>query len=141
MGKIINKDKINFYMFNQGKKIKTFLNEEEFLDNLGIKEKNCEEFFRWNIDKLKGYLRFEDDHYRGGKNPWVIATLWMALYYLKNDDKKKAIECLNFVVNSASSNGLLSEQVDNSLMQPSWVLGLGWSHAMFIIVLEKMLKG
>ena len=27
-----------------------------------------------------GYLRFENDSYMGGKNPWVIATLWMALY-------------------------------------------------------------
>ena len=72
MGKIINKDKINFYMFNQGKKIKTFLNEEEFLDNLGIKEKNCEEFFRWNIDKLKGYLRFEGYTYDEDDNINII---------------------------------------------------------------------
>ena len=40
---------------------------------------------------------------------------------------------LNFVINSSSSNGLLAEQVENASMQPSWVMGLGWSHAMFII--------
>lgn len=86
-----------------------------------------------------GYLRFEGDHYRGGNNPWVISTLWMALYYIEIDDVKYANECLNFVVNSASSNGLLSEQIDNSLMKPCWVLGLGWSHAMFIIVLNALM--
>ena len=59
MGKIIIEDKISYFMFNLGKKIKSFLNEDEFLDNLNEKEKRCEEFFRWNVDKLKGYLRFE----------------------------------------------------------------------------------
>ena len=60
-----------------------------------------------------GYLRFEGDNYYGGKNPWVISTLWMALYYIKADKKNKAMECIDFVVNTASKNGLLAEQVDN----------------------------
>ena len=34
--------------------------------------------------------------------------------------------------------GLLGEQVDNQTMQPNWVVGLGWSHAMFILaIVEK----
>ena len=37
-------------------------------------------------------------------------------------------------------NGYLSEQVDNASLSPSWIIGLGWSHAMFIIVLEKLLE-
>ena len=60
-----------------------------------------------------GYLRFEGDNYYGGKNPWVISTLWMALYYIKADKKNKAMECLDFVVKTASENCLLAEQVDN----------------------------
>ena len=28
-----------------------------------------------------GYKRFEGDHYMGGE-PWVIANLWMTLYYI-----------------------------------------------------------
>ena len=35
---------------------------------------------------------------------------------------------------------MLGEQVDNSTLKPNWVIGLGWSHAMFIIVLEKLYK-
>ncbi len=87
-----------------------------------------------------GYLRFEDDNYMGGKNPWVIATLWMALYYIEAGEDKKAKEAFNFVVNSSSDLGFLAEQIDNKNMQPAWVVGLGWSHAMFIITLEKLLK-
>ena len=34
-----------------------------------------------------GYLRFEQDSYIGGKNPWPVSTLWMAMYYLKAGNK------------------------------------------------------
>ncbi len=79
-----------------------------------------------------GYIRYEGDTYNGGYNPWVIANLWMANYYLDADEKKKAKECYEFVVRSASGHGLLGEQVNNESMKPSWIIGLTWSHAMFI---------
>ncbi len=84
-----------------------------------------------------GYQRFEQDHYRNG-NPWPIANLWMTLYYLETGEKKKAKETFDFVVKTAGKHHLLGEQIDNATLQPNWVLGLGWSHAMFIIVLEKL---
>ena len=80
-----------------------------------------------------GYLRFEGDHYREGNSPWAIATLWMAMYYKEIGEKKKAQECIDFIVNSSNKHGLLGEQIDNSTMQPNWVIGLAWSHAMFIL--------
>jgi len=86
-----------------------------------------------------GYLRYEGDNYKGG-NPWVIATLWMAMYYIETKKYILAKECLAYVVNSATEHGFLAEQVNNNTMQPAWVIGLGWSHAMFIIVLEKLIK-
>ncbi len=70
-----------------------------------------------------GYRRFEQDHYRNG-NPWVIATLWMALYYIEIKKYKEAKECLNFVVNSSTEHGFLAEQVDNNTMTSNWVIGL-----------------
>ncbi|MBR0350871.1 MAG: hypothetical protein IJH76_03520 [Clostridia bacterium] len=84
-----------------------------------------------------GYKRFEEDHYNNG-GPWVIANLWMTLYYLETGEKKKAKETFDFVVKTAGKHSLLGEQVDNETLKPSWVLGLGWSHAMFITVLEKL---
>lgn len=84
-----------------------------------------------------GYQRFENDHYMNG-NPWVISNLWMTLYYLEKGEKKNAKETFDFVLKTAGKHYLLSEQIDNNNLKPNWVMGLGWSHAMFILVLEKM---
>ncbi len=86
-----------------------------------------------------GYLRFEQDHYTDNR-PWVIATLWMALYYIKAKKIKEAKECFDFIVNTSTKHGFLAEQVDNNTMSSSWVIGLAWSHAMFVIVLEELMK-
>jgi len=86
-----------------------------------------------------GYKRFEGDHYRDGK-PWVIATLWMANYYIEIGEKQKARECFDYIVKTSTKHGYLAEQINNETMQPDWVIGLGWSHAMFIIVLKKMIE-
>ena len=82
-----------------------------------------------------GYLRFEGDHYREGKSPWSISTLWMAMYYKAIGDKKKAQECIDFIVKSANKHGLIGEQIDNNTMQPNWVIGLAWAHAMFLLAI------
>jgi len=84
-----------------------------------------------------GYQRFEKDNYMNG-NPWPIANLWMTLYYLEIGEKKKAKECFDFVVKTSGKHYLLGEQVNNETLKPNWVIGLGWSHAMFIIVMEKL---
>ena len=86
-----------------------------------------------------GYMRYEGDNYNGG-NPWPIANCWMTWYYLEKGEKRKAKETFDFVIKTVGMHSLLGEQVDNNTLKPSWVLGLGWSHAMFIIILEKMLK-
>ena len=86
-----------------------------------------------------GFLRYENDSYVGG-NPWIIATLWIALYYIECNEKNKALECFNFVVKTACTHGFLAEQIDNITLKPKWVIGLSWSHAMFVIVLEKLLE-
>ena len=87
-----------------------------------------------------GYLRFEYDNYMGGNNPWIITTLWMALYYIKINDLYNAKKCFSFVVNTSLKHGFLAEQVNNEDKNFKWVIGLGWSHAMFIIVLNELLK-
>lgn len=81
-----------------------------------------------------GYLRFEGDHYREGKSPWSISTLWMSMYYDEIGEKEKKEECIKFIVESSNEHGLIGEQIDNSSMQPNWVIGLAWAHAMFILV-------
>jgi GH15 family glucan-1,4-alpha-glucosidase len=87
-----------------------------------------------------GYVRYENDGYMGGRNPWPIATLWMAEYNLEAKEYKKAMENFAFVTNSCSDHGLLGEQVNNETMKPEWVIGLTWSHAMYVIVLEMLIE-
>ena len=86
-----------------------------------------------------GFQRFEGDHYMNG-NPWPIANMWMALYYLEKGEKDKAKENFDFVVKTVSKLNFIGEQVDNSTLKANWVIALGWSHAMFILVLEELLK-
>lgn len=87
-----------------------------------------------------GYVRYEEDRYMGGYNPWPIANLWMACYNLEVGEDKKALENFEFVTNSCSEHGFLGEQVNNEARKPAWIIGLTWSHAMYIIVLEKLKK-
>ena len=88
-----------------------------------------------------GYVRFENDSYLGGNNPWVISTLWMALYNIEIKNIEEARKQIEFVSKTATNNGFLAEQVDNETMQAKWVIGLGWSHAMYIIALAQLSIG
>ena len=83
-----------------------------------------------------GYLRFENDSYLNGNNPWTIATLWMAMFNLQNENKKEALKQIDFITKTATDNGFIAEQVDNETMKPLWAIGLGWAHAMYIITLS-----
>ncbi len=85
-----------------------------------------------------GYLRYKDDVYNGG-NAWIISSLWLALYYLEIGNKDKAKELYDWVTNHADSMGFLAEQVDKDTGKPSWIVGLSWSHALYIIVGKKLM--
>ena len=86
------------------------------------------------------FKKLLEDTYNGGKSPWILTNLWMALYYIELKDYKKAKENFDFVTKTATEHGFLGEQVNNDIMKPCWIFGLTWSHAMFIIVLEELLK-
>lgn len=86
-----------------------------------------------------GLRRYEYDGYMGG-NPWVIATLWAALYHIKIKSFDRAREYLNWAVKSATEQGLLPEQVDKESGRPAWVIPLTWSHAMFVLVIDGLIQ-
>lgn len=89
-----------------------------------------------------GFTRYENDNYIGG-NPWVIATLWFALYYIDRKNFTEAWKCLMWATEGRTELGFLPEQRDKHTGAPAWVTPLTWSHAMFVLVAEKManLKG
>ena len=90
------------------------------------------------IHQAGGLMRYEYDGYIGG-NPWVLATLWAALYHIDRKSYKIALDYLNWAIQSATEQGLLPEQVDKYTGKPAWVVPLTWSHAMFILVLDGLI--
>lgn len=86
-----------------------------------------------------GLMRYEYDSYIGG-NPWIIATLWAALYHIEKKNYKQALEYLQWAVNGMTEQGLLPEQVDKVTGRPAWVIPLTWSHAMFVLTLYGLIE-
>jgi glucoamylase len=82
--------------------------------------------------EVGGIGRYSGDVYYGG-NPWILATLWLALYNEKLKDGKKMEKLLKWTINHATELGLLSEQVNKSQGTSISAIPLAWSHAFFIL--------
>ena len=89
--------------------------------------------------EVGGIKRYENDGYIGG-NPWIITTLWLALYYVKLRNYDRAKEYFNWAVEHCTELGFLPEQVDKLTGRAAWVIPLTWSHAMFILVLFELME-
>ena len=86
-----------------------------------------------------GYLRYENDNYIGG-NAWIISSLWLALYYIELGNIDRAKELFDWVTNHSDNLGFLPEQIEKNGDKTAWVCQLSWSHAMYVIVKEKLMK-
>lgn len=90
--------------------------------------------------EVGGIGRYSGDTYYGG-NPWILSTLWLALYYEKLKDIERMEELIAWVIEHATELGLLSEQVNKSNGSPISAVPLAWSHAFLILAvldLDKM---
>lgn len=85
-----------------------------------------------------GIRRYENDGYIGG-NPWILTTLWVALYYLQKKDFDKARHYFEWSLKGRTQLDLLPEQVNRENGRPEWIIPLTWSHAMFVLVLIGLL--
>jgi len=94
---------------------------------------------RLTVSGTGGLMRYEYDNYIGG-NPWILTTLWAALYNIENRNYDKAREYFWWAVKGTTEQGLLPEQIDRLTGRPAWVIPLTWSHAMFVLVLDKLLE-
>ncbi|MCX7710801.1 MAG: glycoside hydrolase family 15 protein [Clostridia bacterium] len=88
---------------------------------------------------IGGIKRYENDNYMGG-NPWILTTLWIALYYIQRKNFAKAREFFDWAVKGKTELGLLPEQISKDDGKPAWVIPLTWSHAMFVLVLFGLLE-
>ena len=78
-----------------------------------------------------GIGRYPTDVYYGG-NPWILTTLWLAIYYQRAGEIEKGEELARWCMEHATGLGLLPEQVHKDTGEPLSAIPLGWSHAMFV---------
>lgn len=86
---------------------------------------------------IGGIERFPGDIYISG-DPWIIATLWLSIYYVRTNNQLEAKKLFKWVIDHATELDLLPEQIDKVTGRPAWVLPLTWSHAMFILTVMEM---
>lgn len=84
-----------------------------------------------------GIMRYEDDPYIGG-NPWILTTLWLCQYRVRQGKLEAARELLQWAIDHQTEMGLLPEQVDRETGKPAWVIPLTWSHAMFVLAVHML---
>jgi oligosaccharide amylase len=96
-----------------------------------------------------GHARYEGDVYYKVRenvpgNPWFIISLWLAEYYIACANTKKelerAIEIFEWVEKLTMDTGILSEQLNPDTGEPLSVAPLTWSHAGFVIAIDKYLE-
>ena len=90
-----------------------------------------------NSSPSGGSPRYEHDNYFRDKqqylgNPWLITTLWIGQYYIKNGHQDKAKELLQWTLDRRLPSGMFPEQVDPDDGHQVGVTPLVWSHASFI---------
>ncbi|HLC51819.1 MAG TPA: glycoside hydrolase family 15 protein [Candidatus Nanoarchaeia archaeon] len=102
-----------------------------------------------NRTNIGGYARYENDNYyridrNTPGNPWFITTLWLAEYYIKKaktqDDLKPALDIFEWAASHALDTGILPEQLNPHDGSPVSVAPLTWSHAAFVIAINKYLE-
>ncbi len=110
------------------------------------------EFFKERLlcrTHVGGYARYEGDHYHRVTddtpgNPWFIITLWLAEYYIALAKNKQELapakEIFEWVVLHALPTGALPEQIHPHTGQPLSVTPLTWSHAGYVIAINKYLE-
>jgi GH15 family glucan-1,4-alpha-glucosidase len=87
-----------------------------------------------NSCPVGGVPRYEHDDYfltdqtKLG-NPWMICTLWLAQYYLSDNQTDKAGDLIDWVIARAGQSGMLAEQADPNTGFGVGVSPLVWSHS------------
>ena len=99
----------------------------------------------WCKSNAGGCARYERDYYHQVEtektddipgNPWVICTLWQALYHIESaqtlQELKPAMPLLQWCVDRTLPSGVLAEQFDPYTGAPMSVSPLTWSHATYV---------
>ncbi|PIQ86399.1 MAG: glycoside hydrolase family 15 [Candidatus Omnitrophica bacterium CG11_big_fil_rev_8_21_14_0_20_45_26] len=98
----------------------------------------------WIKTAVEGCARYEGDRYQRAEdspkdipgNPWFIATLWLAEYFIDLSENQielqTALPYLKWCGKNALPSGVLAEQVHPLNGSPLSVSPLTWSHSAFV---------
>jgi glucoamylase len=98
----------------------------------------------WCKTEQGGMARYENDYYyqishdvdKVPGNPWMICTLWLALWYLARAkmkaDLKRPRDILEWAAKHCLESGCMAEQIHPYNGTPLSVSPLTWSHATYI---------
>ncbi len=105
----------------------------------------------WVKTEVGGIARYVNDYYFKKSddienvpgNPWVICTLWMAEWFADaakdSEGLAKCRDIINWAVRYALDSGVFAEQVHPYTGEDLSVSPLTWSHATFVLAVEKYL--
>jgi GH15 family glucan-1,4-alpha-glucosidase len=84
-----------------------------------------------------GVIRYENDNYMkldssAPSNPWFVCTMWLAQYYVQQNQVDKAKDLVRWSMSHSLGSGVLSEQVNPNTGYAIGVAPLVWSHAEII---------
>lgn len=93
-----------------------------------------------------GLPRYENDDYRREDssvtgNWWLITSMWMAQYYIEENDQAKAFEILDWIKAHSMSTGMMAEQINPLTDQMIAPAPLTWSHAEYVSTLLDTITG
>ena len=90
------------------------------------------------------YFRVSDDIAKVPGNPWFIATLWLADWYVamarSEADLARPKQLLDWATARALPSGVMSEQVHPYTGDPLSVSPLTWSHAQFVMTVQNLAR-
>ena len=127
-----------------------------FLGDLGIKAEFIAGTMRaieddlWIHNGIGGIARYTGDHYHRRSlddsdvpgNPWLICTLWLAQWKIKQardgKDLADAKKLLDWALDRATPSGALPEQVHPLTGESTSVCPLVWSHSCLLDTLMAM---
>lgn len=96
-----------------------------------------------------GYVRYEGDRYytpddAKTPNPWIVCTMWMAQYEIMQaktlDELKRVTRHFAWVERSASTSGIMAEQIHLVTKEPLSTAPLVWSHSEYVIAVDEYAK-
>jgi len=105
----------------------------------------------WCQTEIGGMARYEHDTYQAvvppsrevPGNPWIKSALWYAQYLIARaadtEELKAAIPFMEWVASRVLPSGVIPEQINPVTGEPVSVSPLTWSHAEFVITVQKYL--